>query len=78
LENNLLHVAEHKNFVPKDRHNRTISLTDRFATFLKPYLAGRENGQYVLAPEAQSKYRYDTSKRGPQSLRQMQSQLQLP
>jgi len=49
--------------VPKDWDNRIIPLTDRFATFLKTYLAGRQNGQYVLAPEAQSKYRYDTSKR---------------
>ncbi len=67
LENNLLHVAEHENFVPKDRDNRTIPLTDRFATFLKTYLAGRQNGQYVLAPEktvkGESKYRYDTGKR---------------
>jgi integrase len=67
LENNLLHVAEHENFVPKDRDNRTIPLTDRFAKFLKGYLAGRKNGQYVLAPEktvkAESKYRYDTGKR---------------
>jgi integrase len=67
LESNLLHVAEHENFVPKDGDNRTIPLTDRFATFLKTYLAGRQNGQYVLAPEktvrAESKYRYDTSRR---------------
>jgi integrase len=67
LENNLLHVAEHKNFVPKDRDNRTIALTERFAEFLKGYLAGRKNGEYVLAPEktvkVQSKYRYDTAKR---------------
>lgn len=63
----LLHVAEHENFVPKDGDNRTIPLTDRFATFLQTYLAGRKNGEYVLAPEktvkAQSKYRFDTSKR---------------
>jgi integrase len=67
LENNLLHVAEHENFVPKDRDNRTIPLTTRFAEFLKGYLAGRKNGEYVLAPEKTvkelNKYRYDTSKR---------------
>jgi integrase len=67
LESNLLHVAEHENFVPKDGDNRTIPLTDRFAIFLKTYLAGRQNGQYVLAPEktvkVQSKYRYDVGKR---------------
>ena len=37
LENNLIHVAEHENFVPKDRDNRTIPLTTRFAEFLKGY-----------------------------------------
>jgi integrase len=63
----LLHVAGHENFVPKDGDNRTIPITDRFATFLKAYLAGREKGQYVLAPEKtvkpESKYRYDVDKR---------------
>lgn len=63
----LLHVAAHENFVPKDGDNRTIPVTDRFATFLKTYLAGREKSEYVLAPEktvkAESKYRYDTGKR---------------
>jgi integrase len=67
LENNLLHVAEHENFVPKDRDNRTIPLTTRFAEFLKGYLAGRKSGEYVLAPEKTvkglNKYRYDTGKR---------------
>jgi integrase len=67
LENNLLQVAEHENFVPKDRDNRSIPLTDRFGTFLKSYLAGRKKGEYVLAPEktvrGDSKYRYDTGKR---------------
>jgi integrase len=67
LENNLLHVAEHGNFVPKDGDNRPIPITDRFGEFLKGYLAGRKNGQYVLAPEktvkVQSKYRYDVGKR---------------
>jgi integrase len=67
LENNLLHVAEHENFVPKDRDNRSIALTGRFTEFLKGYLAVRKNGEYVLAPEktvkVQSKYRYDTGKR---------------
>jgi integrase len=63
----LLHVAEHKNFVPKDGNNRTIPLTDRFSNFLKAYLAGRAHGQYVLAPQKtvkeKSKYRYDVGKR---------------
>jgi integrase len=43
LENNLLDVAEHENFVRKDGDNRTIPLTERFATFLKAYLAGRRS-----------------------------------
>jgi integrase len=67
LENNLLHVAEHENFVPKDRDNRTIPLTTRFAEFLKGYLACRKSGEYLLAPEKTvkglNKYRYDTGKR---------------
>jgi integrase len=67
LENNLLHVTEHQNFVPKDGDNRTIPLTDRFGKFLGTYLSGRVKSEYVLAPEktvkAESKYRYDTSKR---------------
>jgi hypothetical protein len=44
-------VTKHENFVPKDRSNRTIPLTKRFAEFLRTYLAGRESNQYVLAPE---------------------------
>jgi integrase len=48
LENNLLHVTEHENFVPKDRDYRTIPLTSRFAEFLKGYLAGRNESEYVL------------------------------
>ena len=67
LENNLLHVTEHENFVPKDGDNRTIPLTDRFGKFLKTYIVGRVKSEYVLAPEktvkVESKYRYDTSKR---------------
>ncbi len=67
LENNLLHVAEHENFVPKDGDNRTIPLTERFGKFLEAFLAGRIKGEYVLAPEkmvkADSKYRYDSAKR---------------
>jgi integrase len=53
--------------VTKDRSNRTIPLTERFADFLTDYLAGRESAEYVLAPEKTAKglnkYRYDTSKR---------------
>ncbi len=67
LENGLLHVTKHQNFVPKDRDNRTIPLTDRFARFLETFLAGRKSAEYVLAPEKTvkdaSKYRYNTSKR---------------
>jgi integrase len=66
-ENRLLYVSEHENFVTKDRDNRPIPLTDRFADFLKGYLAGRNKNEYVLAPEktikGESKYRYDTNKR---------------
>ena len=67
LDAGLLHVAEHENFVPKDRDNRTIPLTERFTAFLRLYLAKRDRSEYVLAPEktnrGASKYRYDTSKR---------------
>jgi integrase len=67
LENGLLHVSNNADFVTKDRYNRTIPLTDRFAKFLKGYLAGRDQRQHVLAPEkttkGENKYRYDTSKR---------------
>jgi integrase len=67
LENRLIYVSEHENFVPKDRDNRPIPLTARFAEFLKAYLAGRDKNEYVLAPEktvkGESKYRYDTNKR---------------
>jgi integrase len=67
LENGLLHVSNNGDFVTKDRDNRTIPLTNRFAEFLKGYLAGRGSSQYVLAAEktakAESKYRYDTNKR---------------
>jgi len=67
LENNLLHVTKHENFVPKDRDNRTIPLTSRFAEFLKGYLENRKGSEYVLAPEKTSKglnkYRYDANKR---------------
>lgn len=67
LENGLLHVSNNGDFVTKDRDNRTIPLTNRFAEFLKGYLAGRDSSHYVLAAEktakAETKYRYDTSKR---------------
>jgi integrase len=67
LVNNLLHVAAHENFIPKDRDYRTIPLTTRFAQFLKAYLAGRKSGEYVLSAEktvkGKSKYRHDTGKR---------------
>lgn len=67
LAQGLLHVTRHENFEPKDRDNRSIPLTDRFAAFLKTYLAGRDKSEYVLAPEKTvkelNKYRYDTSKR---------------
>jgi integrase len=66
-ENRLLYVSEHENFIPKDRENRPIPLTDRFAEFLKSYLAGRDKNEYVLAPQktvkGASRYRYDTNKR---------------
>jgi hypothetical protein len=39
------------NYLSEDQDNRTIPLTDRFTDFLKGYLASREKGQYVLAPE---------------------------
>jgi len=67
LENGLLHVSNDNAFVTKDRDNRTIPLTDRFAAFLKIYLAGRDNREYVLAPtktvKGVNKYRYDSNKR---------------
>jgi integrase len=67
LEDGLLHVSKHQNFVPKDRDLRTIPLTKRFADFLKTYLQGRDQNKYVLAPEktvkGKNKYRYDTNKR---------------
>jgi integrase len=67
LNRGLLHVTQHENFVPKDRDNRTIPLTERFITFLREYLAGRGRNEYVLAPEktarGANKYRYDTAKR---------------
>jgi integrase len=66
-EQSLLHVTKHENFVPKDRSNRTVPITKRFAEFLRTYLTGRESDQYVLAPEktnkGANKYRYDTNKR---------------
>jgi integrase len=51
LEDGLLHVSNNGDYVTKDRDNRTIPLTDRFAEFLKGYLDGRDSSQYVLAPE---------------------------
>jgi integrase len=67
LEDGLLHVSNNGNYVTKDRDNRTIPLTDRFAEFLKGYLPGRNPSQYVLAPQktvkGKNKYRYDTNKR---------------
>jgi integrase len=67
LEHNLLHVMEHENFVPKDRENRAIPLTPRFSDFLKGFLQGRNQNEYVLAPEktkkGKSEYRYDTNNR---------------
>jgi integrase len=67
LENGLLHVSNNGDFVTKDRSNRTVPLTDRFAAFLKDYLKGRDRAEYVLAPEkttkGSSKYRYDSNKR---------------
>jgi integrase len=78
LEHKLLHVMEHENFVPKDRENRAIPLSPRFLDFLKGtensegvrtkgFLEGRNQNEYVLAPEkikkGKSEYRYDTNKR---------------
>jgi len=67
LEGGLLHVSKHENFVPKDRDLRPIPLTERFVEFLKTYLEGRDQNQYVLAPEktvkGTNKYRYDTNTR---------------
>jgi integrase len=67
LENGLLDISNNGDFVTKDRDNRTIPLTERFAAFLQTYLAGRDSGEYVLAPtktaKGLNKYRYDTSKR---------------
>ena len=66
LGEGLLHVSNNGDFVTKDRNNRTIPLTDRFAEFLRGYLAGRDSSQYVLAPEKTvkgSRYRYDVNKR---------------
>jgi integrase len=58
-------VTKHENFVPKDRSNRTIPITKRFAEFLRTYLAGRQSDEYVLAPEKNTKgaikYRYAPS-----------------
>jgi integrase len=62
-----LHVSNNGDYVTKDRENRTIPFTDRFAEFLKGYLAGRDSSEYVLAPEktvkGKNKYRYDVNKR---------------
>jgi integrase len=67
LGNGLLHVSNNGDFVTKDRDNRTIPLTNRFVDFLKSYLAGRDNNEYVFAPEKTVKglnrYRYDVNKR---------------
>jgi integrase len=66
-ERRLIYVSEHENFEPKDRDNRPIPMTDRFAEFLKGYLAGRNKNEYVLAPEktvkGANKYRYDVRRR---------------
>jgi integrase len=67
LDAGLLHVSNNGGYVTKDEENRTIPITERFAEFLKGYLAGRDQSQYVLAPEkavkGKGKYRYDTNKR---------------
>jgi integrase len=67
LERRVIYVREHENFVPKNRKNRPIPLTDRFADFLQSFLAGRKKNEYVLAPQktvkGANKYRYDTNKR---------------
>ena len=67
LRTGLLHVCNNEDYVTKDRENRTIPFTDRFAEFLKGYLAGRDSNDYVLAPEktvkGKNKYRYDVNKR---------------
>lgn len=67
LEQGLLHVSNNGNFVTKDRSNRTIPLTDRFAEFLKIFLRGREGSEYILARtktvKGASKYRFDVSRK---------------
>jgi integrase len=67
LEQKLLHVTNDEAFTSKDRDNRVIPMTDSFHDFAKTFLAGREPGEYVLAPEkttkGKAKYRFDCSKR---------------
>lgn len=68
LETGVLDVSNNGEFITKDRDNRTIPLTDRFAEFLQGFLADRDKSQYVLAPEKTvtkgfRRYRYDPSKR---------------
>jgi len=67
LKQKLLHVTNDSNFTSKDRDNRVIPLTDSFHAFATTFLAGRDPGEYVLAPQKTSKgkakYRFDCSKR---------------
>jgi Phage integrase family len=67
LEQRLLHVTNDEMFTSKDRDNRVIPMTDGFHSFAKTFLAGREPGEYVLAPEktakGKAKYRFDCAKR---------------
>jgi hypothetical protein len=67
LEQRLLHVTNDEIFTSKDRDNRVIPMTDGFHSFAKTFLAGREPGEYVLAPEktakGKAKYRFDCAKR---------------
>lgn len=67
LEEGLLHVSNNRDFITKDRDCRVIPMTERFLSFAKTFLAGRNPNEYVLAPEktakGKSKYRYDCAKR---------------
>ena len=66
LENKLVHVANdpENNALLKDE-NRTVPLTEKFASFLSTYLAKRNGPEYVLEPKKQKgewKYRFDFRK----------------
>jgi integrase len=67
LEQGLLHVQNDESFTSKDRDNRVIPMTERFLRFAKGFLAGRNQSEYVLAPEklakGKAKYRFDCAKR---------------